>query len=204
MSSIASETVTATQLDRGFQWLKSGSPNPDRAARIWVAGRLLSKGIAAHRIHVLRQDSKSDRARPYDHPALQDLTPDEEQLVPLREFEFDGSRLNRNGHAFMMVGTQSSPNSTYWLLASLHSKSLRDHVRVRLDPLLYGPTNNFVAPHYRMLRLGAIFELAPHRAPIRDGSWSMVAGQPRARIPFHRLRLGAERFGGRLRVRRSA
>ena len=130
-----------------------GGPISTEQPRIWVAEQSLSKGIAAYRLSVLRQDSESDRPRPYDHPALEDLTPDTEHLVPLREFDFDGSRLLRNGHAFLVLGTQRSPNSTYWLLGGLYS-NLRDHVRVRLDPLLHGPASNFGPLHQRMLVYG--------------------------------------------------
>ena len=51
------------------------------------------------------RDSTSDRPRPYGEPALADLTPDAEHLVPLCEFEFDGCRLVRNGHAFLMLSS---------------------------------------------------------------------------------------------------
>ena len=154
MAGIDEDQVADARDDPKVRWFDSKEENLDRQARICVAERMLVRGIAARRLEVLRQESSSNRPQPYDQPALADLTPDDEHLVPLREFEFDGSRLLRNGHAFLMLSTTGSPNSTYWLLQSCYFEGLHEHVRVRLDPFLHGPARSFSALAYRMLVYG--------------------------------------------------
>ena len=144
--------VAQTRDGAEFQHLARNNKNPDREARIWIAERLLFRSIASRRIDALRDNAR--RPSPYDQPALVDLAPDEEGLVPLREFEFDGSRLLRNGHAFLVLSTTPLPNSTYWLLQSCYSQNLQQSVRVRLDPFLHGPAESFPAMSYRMLVYG--------------------------------------------------
>ena len=143
LSSIDAAEVAETQRDPAFRHLHSSTIDFDRAARVWIALQVLCRAIEAHRLDVLCRDSRSGRPPPYDHPALEDLTPDEEQLLPLRHFTFDGARLLRNGHAFLMLSTTGAPNSTHWLIQACHSIDVRDHVRVRLDPLLHGPATEF-------------------------------------------------------------
>ena len=154
LSSIDAGRVATVRQDHTFQHLTSGIADLDREARIWAGVEMLTHAIAARRLEVLRQDSTSDRPRPYGEPALADLTPDAEHLVPLCEFEFDGCRLVRNGHAFLMLSTTGSPNSSYWLLQSCYSEGLHEHVRVRLDPFLHGSAESFRAMFYAMLVYG--------------------------------------------------
>lgn len=154
LSSIDIADVAETRHNPSFRHFHSTTVNLDRAARIWIAWQRLCQAIAEYRLNVLRQDSRSDRPRPYNHPALQDLTPDAEHLLPLRHFDFDGTRLVRNGHAFLMLSTTGAPNSTYWLIQACHSNDVRDHMRVRLDPLLHGPAREFRPPYERMLVYG--------------------------------------------------
>ena len=143
LSSFDAKAVAETRRDRSFQRLRSPTIDPDWAARIWIATEPLRHAIEAYRLDVLRQDSSCDRPRPYCHPALKDLVPDEEHLLPLHHFTFDGARLLRNGHAFLVLSTTGAPNSTYWLNHACHSNDVQNHVRVRLDPLLHGPAQEF-------------------------------------------------------------
>ena len=154
LSCIDERRVAQVRDSRDFQCRMSAKTNHDREARIWIAQDILASRIAASRLEMLRQDAAVDCPKPYDHPALADLTPDEDYLVPLRDFEFDGSRLLRNGHAFLVMSTTGSPNSTYWLLQSCFTEGLREHVKVRLDPFLYGSAESFHARAYLMLVYG--------------------------------------------------
>lgn len=150
LSSIDATVVAETQREPAFRHLHSSAIDLDRAARVWIAWQVLRRAISAYRLEVLYRDSTYCRPRPYDHPALQDLTPDDEHLVPLRHFAFDGARLLRNDHAFTMLSTTGAPNSTHWLAQACHWPNVRDHVSVRLDPLLHGSANQFHPPHQRM------------------------------------------------------
>jgi len=100
LRSIPEDVVADTCRDKEFQSFWAGSKDVDRTARVWIAERFLSDEIARQRLILLRNEHGSQRPTPYSEPALADLTVDEEGMVPLSSFEFDGSRLIRNGYAF--------------------------------------------------------------------------------------------------------
>ena len=150
LSSIDATAIADTLRDPTFQHLYPPTIDRDQAARVWIAWKTLDRAIGAYRLDALCRDSRSGRPRLYSHPALKDLTPDDEHLLPLRHFAFDGSRLLRHGHAFMMLSTTGAPNSTHWLTHVCHVNDVRNQVRVRLDPLLHGPADEFHPPHERM------------------------------------------------------
>ena len=154
LSRIDPDQIAEVRANSDFHPFARKNRDEDREARIWIAERLLFRCIAARRLDTLRTDPRVDRPSLYNHAALADLTPDEEGLVPVREFDFDGSRLLRNGHAFLVLTTTPSPNSTYWLLGSCYSEGLEQSAWVRLDPFLHGPVDSFPAVSYRMLVYG--------------------------------------------------
>ena len=154
LASLDPDVLEETKEDEDFLALNQQQTNLDRAARIWVALRVLRDAIARYRIRSLYDDSASERPRPYDVSALEDLDVDSDNLVPLAELHFNGSGIQRNGHAFQLMSTTPAPNSTYWLLLACHTQPLRGTVRVRLDPLLHGPVASFPSVRYRMLGYG--------------------------------------------------
>lgn len=154
LASLDPDVLEETKRDEDFLFLNQQRRDLDRAARIWVASRVLRDAIAVYRIRSLCDDSASKRPRPYDVSALEDLEIDRDNLVPLAEFRFNGSAMRRNGHAFQLLSTTPAPNSTYWLLLACHDEPLRGSVRVRLDPLLHGPVGSFPSVRYTMLGYG--------------------------------------------------
>jgi len=154
LETIPSEAVSMACKDSQFLWFCNKAASVDREARIWIAERLILREVSRRRIQLLREGCEGRRPRPYGIPALADLNIDEEHLVPLSEFQFDGSRLLRNGHAFTVLSTTSSPNSTYWLLDMIYKERLSKPMSVRLDPLLFGPSDTFPSVSYRMLVYG--------------------------------------------------
>lgn len=122
----------------------------DREARAWIVQRVLLSAIASRRLDMLRYGPGSGLARPYDQAALAGITPDDENLVPLWEFDLGESRLVRNGHTFVICNTTVSSNSTYWLLQSCRSDDLHNCARVRLDPLMHSPVGAFYDVAYMM------------------------------------------------------
>ncbi len=91
------------------------------------------------------------RPQPYTVPALADLAIGDDNLVSLTDFTYDGSRLERSEYSFLLLATTGAPNSTYWLLLALYQTGIASHVRVRLDPFLFGPAATMPAMFYRML-----------------------------------------------------
>lgn len=156
-----------------FQHLLDGSVDTDRAARVWIAERCLSNEIAQRKLVLVRSGARKRRPAPYDLSILADLPVDADHLVPLSAFQFDGSRLLRNGYAFSVLTTTSAPNSSYWLLCALYSEGLNTQASVRLDPFLFGPEDQFPAMFYRMWIYGVPLDwtrLAHLRQP-EHGRW---------------------------------
>jgi len=146
--------VIETQKDPLFQHLFDGDSGSEKAARIWIAERCLSREIARRKLALVSGEAGGARSAPYHLSALADLRMDDDHLVPLSAFRFDGSRLLRNGFAFSVLTTTSAPNSSYWLLGKLYSERLDARASVRLDPFLFGPEDQFPAMFYRMWMYG--------------------------------------------------
>ena len=72
-------------------------------------------------------------------------------MVSLADFEYSGSRLNKNRFSFTVCSTTASPNSTYWLLRSFYEQDVGEHISVRLDPFLWGPADSFPQMAYKMI-----------------------------------------------------
>ena len=150
LSGFTPDGVAEAQASSEFQCFAGHQPDKDRAARVWLGERFLSTEIARRRLEAIREDSSRVRPRPYALPALEDLEIDDDHLVPLSAFSFDGARLVRNEFAFLVLPTTGSPNSTYWLLAAIYDRALAERTRVRLDPFLFGPAATYPAMQYRM------------------------------------------------------
>jgi hypothetical protein len=120
--------------------------------------------IPRRKLKLLCAERGAIRPRPYDLPALADLEPADDHLVPLSAFQFDGSRLIRNGYAFTVLTTTPSHNSTHWLLAAISSEGISDRTNVRLDPYLFGPEDTYPMMFYRMWMYG------------RPLDWERIAG----------------------------
>jgi len=154
LRSIPQDVVADTCCNREFQFFWKEARDIDRMARVWIAERFLSDEIARQRLFFLRDQDRSLRSTPYEQPALADVEVDDEGLVPLSSFKFDGSRLIHNGYAFTIFCTTASPNSTHWLVNALCSAASTEDINVRLDPFLFGTEQDFPAMFYKMWQYG--------------------------------------------------
>jgi hypothetical protein len=75
-------------------------------------------------------------------------------MVKLANFEAAGAAFARNGFNFTICSTTLSPNSTFWLLRSFVEQGIADHVSVRLDPFLWGPSDTFAPMMFKMIVYG--------------------------------------------------
>jgi hypothetical protein len=82
---------------------------------------------------------------------LRDVRVDSECMVRLADFEYNGSTLGANEFSFMICPTNDAPNSTYWLLQSFYQQGVAEHMSVRLDPFLWGPSGSFPQMMFKML-----------------------------------------------------
>jgi hypothetical protein len=105
-------------------------------------------------------------------------------LVPLSAFSFDGARLVRNDFAFSVLPTTGSPNSIYWLVATIYEQGLADRTRVRLDPFLFGPAPTYPAMHYRMWLYGRPLDWGRVEALQEPEHGRWMPDSPRSRGEF--------------------
>jgi hypothetical protein len=122
----------------------------DLRARLYLVSRDAARAIDQARLAAITSDHTTGAPPPYDHPALDGIAVDDEGLVPLQAFELNGDALCVNGHSFFMVPPVPGSNASYWLLQHACRRGLADSVRVRLDPLLHGPSNELSGRSYRM------------------------------------------------------
>ena len=150
LSSVDLSAIQAAREHPQFAVLYGSHLPEDHAARRFAVLNVLPQAIQEARFtSLLKEDS--DPPPPYTHPALDDIQPDNEGMVPLAEFEIIGQALVRRGHAFTMCLHLGSPNSTYWITSAL-APLWRDGipVSVRLDPLLHQPAAEYQQLSYRM------------------------------------------------------
>ena len=154
----------------------------ERLARIWFTQNLLIKEVAHRRLKHLVRSNENGELLPYSTPSLRNLnlSIDDEHLIRLSDFEYNGSTVSINGFSFVVCSTNRSPNSTFWLLQSFYTQGVSAGVRVRLDPFLWGPSGSFPQMMYKMLvyakplNWDGIARLqGPHHGEMRsEGPWS--------------------------------
>jgi hypothetical protein len=147
LSSLPIEAVEAAFEDRTFVALYG---KDERLARIWVADQLLVNETARRRLEVLAGTSSAE-TMPYAADCLRGIAVDSEGMVQLDSFTYNRSTLDANGFSFTICTTTPSPNSTYWLLRSFYEQDVANHVSVRLDPFLWGPSDSFPQMMYKMI-----------------------------------------------------
>jgi hypothetical protein len=184
LSSFNRDEVSAAQASSDFQVFAGHQPDKDRAARVWLGERLLGTEIARRRLDAIRQDLEALRPRPYALPALEDLEIGTDHLVPLSAFSFDGARLVRKDFAFSVLPTTGSPNSIYWLVATIYEQGLANRTRVRLDPFLFGPAATYPAMHYRMWLYGRPLDWGRVEALQEPEHGRWMPDSPRSRGEF--------------------
>lgn len=122
----------------------------EKLARVWAAQSLLIDEIARRRLLQLTNPANGSIPLAYSSPALSTTEIDDEGMVRLSEFAYDGSSLARRGYSFVPCLLNHNFNSTYWLQAAFYQQKVADCVRVRLDPFLWGPTDSFPCMMYKM------------------------------------------------------
>jgi len=95
--------------------------------------------------------SSAAASLPYTADCLRHAQVDGEGMVRLADFQYNDATLATNGFSFTVCSTTESPNSTYWLLRSFYDQGVADHVSVRLDPFLWGPSDSFPQTMYKMI-----------------------------------------------------
>lgn len=125
------------------------SGDRDERVRLHVVCTAVERAMHQARIAEISNAEKK-RSKPYDHPILCDIPVDEEGLVPLSAFKLKGDALCYKGHAFFVLQALPASNANYWLLQNIVRHGLTNSMRIRLDPLLYGPEKDLAGHFYRM------------------------------------------------------
>ena len=87
---------------------------------------------------------------PYDHPELKGVGPDKDGLVYMHDFkDYNGGFFIEN-EVFTIAPSTDAHNSTYWVLQELHNPDLGNRVKVRFDPLIHHPKEDFNPTMYKM------------------------------------------------------
>jgi len=142
------EAVDAALADKTFAFLYG---KDERLARAWFAQWLLLERASCARLRSISEAQPDGGAMPYAADSLNGVAVDEEGMVRLAEFEEGGGTIAKNGFSFTICPTTSAPNSTFWLLRSFYEQGIAGHVRVRLDPFLWGRSNEFPQPMFKMI-----------------------------------------------------
>ncbi|MCH8127791.1 hypothetical protein IIC38_17835 [candidate division KSB1 bacterium] len=104
----------------------------------------ISLEIDRLRFEILKNTSEDQLPKPYLHCALEDLTPDSDFLLNLVHFSGRGCDFFYNDTAFYILPSVPSINSMYWCLQHLRSIQFDGEIKIRLDPLIYMPIDEFL------------------------------------------------------------
>ena len=124
----------------------------ERLARIWFTQHLMIEEVSRRRLGLLVQVGNQTVPLPYSTEALSTIEVDNEEMVRLSDFTYNGSSLEVHGFGFIVACLLNHNfNSTYWLQAAFYEQGVADHVRLRLDPFLWGPRDTFPQMGFKML-----------------------------------------------------
>jgi hypothetical protein len=126
----------------------------ERCARAWFAQWYLMQKASEARLRSISDGGANCAAMPYAAECLRGVVVDTEGMVKLANFEAAGATFARTGFNFTIGSTTLSPNSTFWLLRSFVEQGIADHVSVRLDPFLWGPSDTFAPMMFKMIVYG--------------------------------------------------
>lgn len=151
---IPAERVTEMRNDANFRAMtvKETEAGLDEDARQAVLVAELNIAVARHRLASMAQ--MGQRPMPCGLPELCDLQVDGDGLVAMKDFDFNGSVLKRNGRAFLMAPSTESPNASYWFLLQAERHNLLNSLAIRLDPFMHGPADSFPNMAYFMWLYG--------------------------------------------------
>lgn len=117
----------------------------------WVIGHFIDKAIAMKRLSLLNTDRQSPQIKPYEHPDLQGIEVDSNNLVKLSEFDISLGYLRRGSSVFeILPSIGNSTNSMYWALRILFRLAKQGEIRIRLDPLMVQQSSTYSHLEYRM------------------------------------------------------
>lgn len=197
LRSLDSTLVSEAAADPTFRHMHGTARDIDRRARLWAALRPIGEAIQAERLGSLRSRAHG-RPLPYSMDDFQALEIDAEGLTSVAALEYDRSRYSYAESSALMLATTGAPNSTHWLAGHLANLPEFNEVRIRLDPLLWGPKSEFPCMLYKMWvygqpldwdRIASIREPEHGRwvgdSPFSKGELTEYAWSPRdARVHF--------------------
>ncbi len=140
--------------DKKFNFLYGDAKDRNYRARIFTFIKRLDYLIPSTRINLLKSQSSVDRPQPYSHSVLKYLELMDDYLVPLSDFEIQGSALFRRGFGFNILLPLPSRNSGYWFTQALCKRESMMNTKVRLDPLIIRERDQYPLMGYRMLCYG--------------------------------------------------
>jgi len=121
----------------------------------WVIGHFIDKAIAMKRLSLLNTGKQSPQIKPYDHPDLNGIELDSNNLVKLSEFDVSLGYLKRGSTVFeILPSIANSINSMYWALRILFRLAEQGEIRIRLDPLMVQESSTYKQPFFEMLVYG--------------------------------------------------
>lgn len=110
--------------------------------RLYTFLELLTNEIDKLRIKYLTEEIIY-RPLPYNHPSLEDLVIDPNNLANIENFELSKGGFLRNGEVFSLLPTTQATNSSYWLLEELLDITENELIKIRLDPLIHQPEEKY-------------------------------------------------------------
>lgn len=151
LNSISVAEVEDYFSDPNRQWRR---PNNDRIARLDVLIADVERQLYEQRREALCVTDQTFRAAPYNHPVLQEIELDKDNLVRADSLRWSHTGWISGSFAFHLPPSLDQANSSYWAFQKLRRLDSSADLSIRLDPLLVCSLKDYQAAGYRMFVYG--------------------------------------------------
>ena len=150
--SISNESLTKFCQEHDIERLISRSNDKDLARRQWFIERQISREIALLRANELKADKLIHE--PYSSHDFGEIEIDENSLIPVNTLELFNVGLCHRNQVYQMSPSLYQPNSSHLLSNLIINETFKNgyDFRIRLDPLVVAPKNEF-QPYFQLMEI---------------------------------------------------
>ena len=154
LSSIESSNLEEFLEANKIEHMTQGTENVDQQNRIYYYINFLHRKAYSTRIEKLLY--QSPRPAPYHKPNLASVEIDNHNLCIINQFNLDIFGIQKTNFVYNLCPILEQLNSSYWVFKAILNLAKKDKtiLKVRLDPFIEIPSNNYHPVLYRMIVFG--------------------------------------------------
>jgi hypothetical protein len=154
LESIENDIIEEFILDYDIDHLLDKSCDVEQQKRAYFYIHFLHQNSFLARIEMMLEPCT--RPSPYDKPNLEEVEIDKHNLCILNQFNFDHFGIQKGDFVYKICPILDQSNSSYWMFKEIANlaKENKTIIKVRLDPFIEIPINDYHPVRYRMVLFG--------------------------------------------------